>query len=143
MKQFLISLILISTAGTLAHATENNSVTTHLSNIQDVVRHCSIVPFTFKNGVKVYHNLLSHCPQVKVLQKGKASVKVGSQTFFITLLESPDSDGDLFHVDIRDYISNDSLVLPNVHAYGDVLLGVLVGDTRGVPKSYFPEGDSN
>jgi hypothetical protein len=109
---------------------------THMSNIIDRVRNCSALPYTLKDGVKVYHQLTSHCPEVKVLEKGRAKIKVGGHTFFAQLVETPDTDGDLYDVVIRDYISNDSYTLVNARAYGDVLLGVLNGVIKNIPQVY-------
>ena len=114
----------------------NNSVEAHLANITDRVRNCSVQPYTIRNGVKVFHPLMSHCPEVKVLEKGKAKIKVGGSIYNVYLTDSPNSDGDFYDVVIRDYISNDTYTLKNVLAFGDVLIGILSGNKARIPQSY-------
>ena len=117
-------------------ASDSNGIQAHLHNIQDRVRACSVLPYTFRNGVKVYHHLMSHCAEVHVLGKGRAKIKIGGKVYDLALIESRDSDGDLFHIQIRDTLANEFLVLKNVPAYGDILLGVLDGSSKGIPMQY-------
>lgn len=111
-------------------------VASHLKNIQNRVRACTVLPYSLKSGRKVFHQLVSHCPEVKVIDKKKASIKIGSMTFQVIMVESPDSDGDLYNIVIREPISNDRYRIPNVLTFGDILLGVLVGDTQGLRQSF-------
>ncbi|MBS1958854.1 MAG: hypothetical protein JST80_05205 [Bdellovibrionales bacterium] len=113
-----------------------NTVAAHLHNIQNQIRACTVLPYSVKNGRKVLHAIVSHCPSVKVISKTKAIVKIGGMTFQIVMRETADSDGDLYDIVIREPISNDRYKIPNVLAFGDVLLGVLVGDTSGLRMSY-------
>ena len=113
-----------------------NNVETHMANIVDRVRQCSVLPYTLRNGVKVYHHLVSHCPEVKVLEKGRAKIKVGGHTFTAQLIDTRDTDGDIYNVEIRDYISNDAYTLEGVFAYGDVMLGILNGNIKKIPQVY-------
>ncbi len=113
-----------------------NAVETHLGNIRNLVRSCSVQPFALKDGIKVYHRLISHCPQVKVLEKGKAQIKLGSHVFHVTLVDSPSTDDDFYDVIFKDFDSNDTFRVRNVLAYGDVLIGILNGDKSGLPQVY-------
>jgi len=131
----ILSILVLTSASAFANSVDN-TVESHLSNIRDRVRQCSLLPYTMKENVKVYHPLVSHCPEIKVLTKGLAKIKVGGHIFAARLIETEDTDGDFYDVQIRDFRSNDTYLLHNVLAYGDVLLGILDADTRKIPEVF-------
>lgn len=123
--------------GFTSNAANGNIVEYHLANIRDLIRSCTILPYAVKDGVRAYHHLKSHCPQVKVYQVtdhvGRARIKLGSHHFLATVRESLGSDEDFYDVEIREVQSKDTFRISGVLAYGDVLLGVLNGNTNGIP----------
>ena len=127
---FLLSPALQASAQT---SDVSNSVESHLNEIVSRVRDCSVLPVSYsQDGVKTLHALESHCPEVKTLTGGSAEVKVASHAYSVVLVASPDSDGDFYDVQIKDIASSEIHTLPNVLAYGDVLLGILNGNTNGL-----------
>ena len=134
MKTVISSILLLFSMNQAIAASfgPGDSVRSHLPNLIDRVRSCSVLPFSYRDGVKVFHALTSHCPEVKVMGPGLAKVKVAAHQYQVSLVEAEDSDGDFYHVQITDLASRDSIQLQNIAAYGDVLLGVLSGDTRGI-----------
>ena len=134
MKTVISSIFLIFSMNQALAASfgPGDSVRSHLPNLIDRVRSCSVLPYSLRDGVKVFHALTSHCPEVKVMGPGLAKVKVAAHSYQVALVESEDSDGDFYHVQITDLASRDAIQMNNVAAYGDVLLGVLGGDTRGI-----------
>jgi hypothetical protein len=134
MKALIFAALMFS-ASTVAQA---NVVETHFKNIQNKIRSCVVLPYSVKNQHRVYQNLISHCPEVKVVAKGKASIKVGSNTFQAILVETEYSDGDVFDIVIREARSHDQLRLSNVLAFGDILLGLLGGSFEGLQQTYVP-----
>lgn len=134
----IISLILQSSS-TFASV---NTVEKLLPNIRDRVRNCTILPYQFDdNKMRVEHALRSHCPEVKVLtdRKGAAKIKVAGHQFIATLIETEFTDGDFFDVEIKDLASGEAFRSYNVLAFGDILLGVLEGNTRGISTSLVSE----
>ena len=138
MKKLLIVLAAVSGLTFSANQASANNVEAHLHNMQNRIRSCTVLPYTVKNGVKVLHQLISHCSEVKMVEKYRAHIKIGGSTFVAQLRESADTDGDFYDVVIRDYISNESFTMHNVLAFGDVLRGVLGGDIKNVQKVYVP-----
>jgi hypothetical protein len=139
----IISLVLSSFSG-VAMASPQNSVEKLLPNIRDRVRHCTVMPYHMDlNHVRVEHSLQSHCPEVKVLpvinHQVSAKIRVAGHQFIATLVETEYTDGDFFDVEIRDLTSNDSYRIYNALAFGDVLLGVLDGNTKGVTANFVHE----
>lgn len=129
----IISIWVISGSSAIAA----HSVQKLLPNIQDRVRQCSVLPYVINaNQVSVSHHLRSHCPEVKVLprdaQVNRAKIKVAGHQFIATLIETEFTDGDFYDVQIQDLRTGDQLRFFNVPAFGDVLLGVLEGNTTGV-----------
>lgn len=121
-----------------------HTVEKYLSNIQDRVRQCSILPFIYdQNQNRVEHSLRSHCPEVKlVAAEGRvpsAKINVAGQRFVAQLIETDFTDGDFYDVEIRNLYTNESFRIFNVLAYGDVLLGVLGGQTKGVTSTLVSE----
>lgn len=141
MKTVLILIFL--SVGASAHAQAqnfSNSVAQHFGDIANRVRECSVLPYSVDaNGAKALHALYSHCPEVKVLPEGVAQVRVAGHRYEVTLLASIDSDGDFYDVQIRDVVSNELYTLANTLVYGDVLLGVLGGNTNGLVESYISD----
>lgn len=142
MKAAIIILSLVLQFTSVAASA--NSVERLLPNIRDRVRQCTIIPFTYnENKTRVEHALKSHCPEVKVLPTANyqvtAKIKVAGHRFIATLIETEFTDGDFFDVEIRDLESNDVYRIYNALAYGDVLLGVLDGNTRGVTSHLIAE----
>lgn len=118
-------------------AGEMASTGKYLPNIQDRVRQCVTLPYVYQaDGIRRDQTLISHCPEVKVLpvvnHVKSAKIRVAGHQFVATLVETEFTDGDFYDVEIRDLQSNDAYRLYNVAAYGDVLLGVLNGNTKGV-----------
>lgn len=130
MKTLNVFAILI--ASLVTQAANAGVIEAHLKNIQDRIRACVILPYTVKNERKVYHALISHCPEVQVFSKGKAQIKVGGSTYQAVLVATENTDGDFYDVVIREPISNDRYRMTNVLAYGDVLLGILAGESLGL-----------
>ena len=130
MKFSLAIILGVASAFAQANAA-TGPITRYLPNIIDRVSQCSFLPFTLdKDGQKTYHAVTSHCPEVKVIAPGIAKIKVASHVFNAVLRESPDSDGDFYAVTIQYINSGESQTFPNVAAYGDILLGVLGGNTE-------------
>lgn len=141
MKAVILIITLFLQAST-SFASEENAVERLLPNIKDRVRNCTILPYLFdENQMRVEYALRSHCPEVKVLedQKNAAKIKVAGHRFIATLIETELSDGDIFDVEIRDMDSGEIFRFYNVLAFGDVLLGVLEGNTGGVNTSLVSE----
>ena len=119
-----------------------NSVEAHLHNIVDRVHNCALLPYTInESGARAFHAILSHCPEVKTLANGSAKIKVAGHQYSATLVEATDSDGDFYHVQIKDLDSKEVAILENIPAYGDILLGILSGDTRGIPQVQISDSD--
>ena len=138
----LIISFLISAQAALAST--GNTVEKLLPNIRDRVRQCAVLPYSFtKNNVRKDKALVSHCPEVKVLPKVdhkiKAKIRVAGHQFIATLIETQYTDGDFFDVEIVDLASSESYRIYNTLAYGDILLGVLEGNTHGVSTSFVNE----
>ena len=131
----LSSLVLGSFAQ--ANGTQNatqNAIVPYLPYLLNRVENCSINAYTVQNGVKSFHALISHCPEVKVVATGVAKVKVAGQIFQIDLVETERTDGDIYDVVIRNVRTLDEYRIYGVMAYGDVLLGVLKGNTSRLPQ---------
>jgi hypothetical protein len=148
MKALIIFVTLFFQFAPLAvAATESGSVHTvekYISNIRDRVRQCSILPYEFNaNNVRVERSLRSHCPEVKLIAgKGAlpaAKIHVAGQQFTAQLIETQYSDGDFYDVEIRNVFTNEIFRFDNVLAYGDILLGVLGGETKGVSTAFITE----
>ena len=121
--------MMISTVSTPAQA----AVKDYLPHIMDRVRQCSIIPVSHnKEGHGTNHAMISHCPEVKVLAPNKAKIKVMSHIYTAQITDSVDSDGDLSRLVITDMASNEQFEVDHVLAFGDILLGVLMGNTHGV-----------
>lgn len=108
---------------------------TRMNAVVEQVRACSIIPVTLREEVPVFHALTSQCPEVKVVAPGVAKIKVEGRTYLVSLVESEISDGDLYHVQIKDMSSGEQVRYLNVLAFGDVLLGVLNGNTEGLTQT--------
>ena len=138
MKFSLVILLGVVSAFAQAGATTiaiNGSVGRYLPNIIDRVSQCSVLPYSLNSdGQKTYHEIVSHCPEVKVVSPGHARIKVAGHTFNANLTEAYDSDGDFYDVNIQDVATGETQVISNVAAYGDILLGVLSGDTAHVSQ---------
>jgi hypothetical protein len=134
MKFSLLIILGVVSAFAQANAsTGSDSITQHLPNIIDRVSKCSFLPFTIdQDGHKSYHAILSHCPEVKVVSPGVAKIKVASHIYQAVLVESRDSDGDFYDVSIQDVRTGENKAFTNIAAYGDILLGVLGGNTEHV-----------
>lgn len=136
VKLITITLSLLTISMISASAASASTVESLLPNIRDRVRDCSILPYHYKDNNRVDHAIMSHCPEVKVVpvEHGmpQAKIKVAAHTFIATLIETQFSDGDMFDVEIKDVVTNDSYKMTNVLAFGDVLLGVLGGSTNGI-----------
>jgi hypothetical protein len=133
VKVSLIAAVIL--AGGVAQAQSSNSVQTHLKSITALVRSCVEQPYTFKaDGTKMYSELVSHCLYVTIVQKGEAKIELSNRAYDAQITESTDSDGDFYDVKIVDLNTHDEYTMPQVLAYGDVLLGVLQGDTHDVPE---------
>ena len=108
---------------------------TRMSAVVEQVRACSMIPVTLCEKVPVFHALTSQCPEVKVVAPGVAKVKVEGRIYLVSLVESEISDGDFYHVQIKDMSSGEQVRYLNVLAFGDVLLGVLNGNTEGLTQT--------
>jgi hypothetical protein len=145
----IFGLLLSFTTLTPAQAQIAGIKHSRMNYIVDRVRNCSILPYTMNsNRQKVYHALTSHCPEVKVVGKGTAKIRVDGHAFQVNLVETINSDGDFYDVQITDVVTREVSSVPNILAFGDVLLGVLSGRTQGLPESYVsdrivPELDQN
>jgi len=148
MKALIILITMFIQFAPLAVATtQSGSVHTvekYISNIRDRVRQCSILPFAFNaNNVRIEHSLRSHCPEVKLIaghgSLPAAKIHVAGQQFTAQLIETQYSDGDFYDVEIRNVFTNETYRFDNVLAYGDVLLGVLGGETKGVSTAFITE----
>lgn len=135
MKLLTLATLFI---GSIAGTAQANVVESHLKNIQNQVRACTVLPYTVKHGHRVFQNLISHCPSVKLVAQGKAVIKISGITFQAVLVETEYTDGDLYDVVIRDPKSHDQFRMYNVLAYGDILLGVMAGNTQGIRQTYLP-----
>jgi hypothetical protein len=120
-----------------------NVVEAHLHNIQNKVRSCVVLPFTMKDGHRMYKNLMSHCADVRVLPQAegqkahlvRAIVKIGGSQYQIRMQPSPDSYDDLFDIAIREPRSGDVYILRQVPAFGDIWLGILGGRQEGLRRA--------
>jgi len=145
MKALILIISLALSSSTVFAA--GSSVEKLLPNIKDRVRSCAILPFAMNNNnVRVEHALKSHCPEVKLVPPADGSTKfntakirVAGHQFTAQLIETVYSDGDLFDVEIRDIVTNETYRSYNVLAFGDVLLGVLEGKTTGIVNSLISE----
>jgi hypothetical protein len=122
----------------------NHTVEKYLPNIRDRVRQCSILPFAFDaNQVRKEKALQSHCPEVKLIPvagaHAMAKIRVAGHQFVAQLVETDYSDGDVFDVEIRNLNTLETYRIYNVLAFGDVLLGVLGGETKGVSTLHVRE----
>jgi hypothetical protein len=135
-------LIALTSWLTSANASNDNTIDQLIPKIMRQVVTCSVRPFSLNfEGVKTYHAILSHCDAVKVTAPGVAEIKVEGHFVRAALVESENSDGDLYHVNFLDVTTGETKTLKNVAAYGDVLLGVLGGNASQVTDQFLPEGD--
>ena len=144
----IILIISVVLSSTTAFAT-GSSVEKFLPNIRDRVRNCTVLPYHYnKNNVRVEQALLSHCPEVKLVPaidggaagvKFSAKIRVAAHQYTARLIETAYSDGDFYDVEIRDVVSNEVYRIYNVLSYGDVLLGVLEGQTNGLMTAFVNE----
>jgi hypothetical protein len=147
MKTFIVLITLLlnlSLTAFAAGSANNHSVEKYLSNIQDRVRQCSVMPFAVdRNQNRVEHALRSHCPEVKLVHlqdaKPAAKINVAGQRFIARLIETEFSDGDFYDVEIINLYTQENYRIYNVLAFGDVLLGVLGGETKGVTSTLLRE----
>jgi hypothetical protein len=117
------------------HTSESNSVQMNLTSISDLVRSCVVQPYSIKaDGTKVYAPLKSHCLYVTLINESQAQIQFDRHLYQAQITESRDSDADFYDVLITDLTTNDQMTIPEVLAYGDVLLGVLKGDTHDIPE---------
>jgi hypothetical protein len=137
----LLALISLTASASAANHREPAKGVSHaggfeesLSSLTSRVLECSVLPYTVDaSGTKTEHALISHCADVKVVSPGLAEIKVSGTVFRASLKDSPDADGgDLNEVTIQDVSTGEAKVFSNVLAYGDVLRGVLGGDTTHV-----------
>ncbi len=147
MKTFIVLITLFSNLVSPAVAsalTSDHTVEKYLSNIQDRVRQCSVLPYAFdRNQNRVEQALRSHCPEVRLIQgQGKipaAKINVAGQRFVAQLVETEFTDGDLYDVEIVNLNTKENYRIYNVLAFGDVLLGILGGQTNGVTSTLVSE----
>jgi len=140
---FLLPLTPVAVAS-VEVTSSSHTVQKYLPNIQDRVRQCTILPFVYdSNNVRKEQALRSHCPEVKVVHTSKghaeAKIHVYGQQFVARLIETEYTDGDFFDVEIINLQSKEALRVYNVLAFGDVLLGVLGGETNGVTEHLVTE----
>ena len=110
-----------------------------LSGLVGRVRNCVKLPVSFdRSGQKILHPLISHCPEVRVVDKGVAKVRVNSHSFRISMKEAKDSDADLYDVLIEDERTHEASMIQSVLAFGDPLLGVLGGKLQGIREVVAP-----
>jgi hypothetical protein len=137
----LISLTASANAATHRESAKNDAravgavgIEQSVPMLKSRVLECSVLPYTVDaNGTKTEHALISHCADVKVVSPGLAEIKVSGAVFRASLKDSPDADGgDLNDVTLQDVATGESKVYSNVLSYGDVLRGVLGGDTTHV-----------
>jgi hypothetical protein len=145
MKAFLVLITFtfsfspVAVAGAPVHSVER-----YLSNIRDRVRQCSVLPFVYdaQRNRKEYA-LQSHCPEVKLIAVSGAhpavKIRVSGQQFMARLIETDFSDGDFFDVEILNLNTQESYRFDNILAYGDILRGVLGGETKGVTDAFLVE----
>ncbi len=117
-----------------SEANSGSSFPRQLNQLAEQVRSASVIPVTLRDGVPVFHALNSRSSDVKVTGPGQAEIKLGTEIFHVSLLESEISDGDFYHVQILNVNTGEQTRLDDVLAFGDVLLGVLGGDTRGLKQ---------
>ena len=121
----------------IGQASAQASVKDFLPQIMNQVRQCAVVPVSYNaNGGKTVHAMISHCPEVKVINPNLAMIEAAGRSFTAAITESPDSDGgDLYQLVITDNSDQDHLDVNNVLAFGDVLLAVLMGNATGVTET--------
>jgi hypothetical protein len=151
MKAFLVLITLTLPFTPVAVAFDrmsdhpsSHTVEKYLSNIQDRVRQCSILPFVYDaHRMRKEHAFQSHCPEVKLLPvsgaHAMAKIRVAGHQFIARLIETDFSDGDFYDVEIRNLNTQETYRFDNVLAYGDVLRGVLGGETKGVTSTFVVE----
>ena len=101
------------------------------------VQQCAVLPFTIKdNGQLSYHAMFSQCDEVQIVAPGVATIDLNGHGYVAALTETVDSDEDFYDVDVKDLLSGKIYHIDHVIAYGDVLLGMLSGDTRSVLKTH-------
>jgi hypothetical protein len=112
-----------------------------LPKIVDHVTSCSILPYSIGvDGQQTNHALISRCPTVKIINPGQAEIKVNGEMFLANLEESPDSDGDLYEVTFHNVVTGEKHTFSDVPAFGDILLGVLGGDSSHVLAKQVVDG---
>ncbi len=127
-----IGLLLVLMVGITAQADPLKAA------IQAKVRSCMTLPYTVKpDGVKVFHHMISHCADVTNTVKGQARIVLDNEVFNAVLVAAPDSDDDLYDVDITSADKTETTEMRNVFSYGDVFLAILEGDTRGIPEVFY------
>jgi hypothetical protein len=131
-------------AARVSESRSEHTVEKYLPNIRDRVRQCTILPFVYdSNRVRKHQSLRSHCPEVKLLSTaeggGVAKIHVYGQQFVARLIETEYTDGDFYDVEIINTSTRESYRIDNVLAFGDVLLGVLGGETKGVTEHLVTE----
>ena len=122
----------------------DHTVEKYLPNIRDRVRQCTILPFIYdSNHVRKEQSLRSHCPEVKLIKSVQggvvAKIHVYGQQFLARLIETEYTDGDFYDVEIVNAHTQESYRIDNVLAFGDVLLGVLGGESKGVTEHLVTE----
>ena len=122
----------------------DHSVEKYLPNIRDRVRQCTILPFVYDaNRIRKQKSLRSHCPEVKLIVNTQgnvvAKIHVYGQQFVARLIDTEYTDGDFYDVEIVNANTRESYRIDNVLAFGDVLLGVLEGETKGVTEHLVTE----
>ena len=140
-----ILVVVLGLISVVASANAASGIDQVLPSITARVLECSILPYTVDaSGIKTQHALVSHCADVKVVSPGHAEIKVAAGTFHVSLKNSPDADGgDLNDVTIQNIQTGEHKVISNVLSYGDVLLGVLGGDTSHVFEKLVTDASAN
>ncbi len=118
----------------LAHAADLTSGARQLKSIEKRVHECSVLPYTMEAGRKSYHEIYSQCDDVKVVAKGVATVEIDGHAYVAAISETEDSDADIYNVEIKDLTTGKFLHIDHVFAYGDVMLGLLGGNTTDVQE---------
>ncbi|RYZ66724.1 MAG: hypothetical protein EOP09_12225, partial [Proteobacteria bacterium] len=111
------------------------SLDQRFSALQSIVREGVILPVTQKaDGNVKLHRLENHSLNIQWESPTRMVLRTEVGEFSVELYESAQSDGDLYDVEITDLKSNERIVNEHVFAYGDVLLGVLGGQTEGLTQ---------
>ena len=137
--KFMLAVVLLQSIRKLfaRPATDLQSI---LPDLTDFVRKRVHIPLGMRQGNPVHHAMVSEDPALQNTGKGEAKLSFRGHEYRAKLIETENSDGDFYHVDLTDLTSRQVLRSPDILAFGDVWLGLLQGNPAGVAK--IPLSDS-